>query len=322
MAECPYMPFWFDAYWLDCSHLSDAEHGRYLLVLKALWTAPRQRIPNDDEWLSRHFRRSIEAIRNEIRPILKEFCECDGNFWTQKRLAAEFTKVSAKRQKQADRAKSRWDKEKSECRGNAGAALQQVAPDGLAENTDAANALDLASNCGCRGNANHTNSKNLNLGLTVGASERISELSSISPFDGEQAAPRRKSRKRPATAIPDGWKPDIEVAVRLGLTRSEAEFQAEKLLNWAKAGDKRYVDWDAVWRNWCLSFLERNGRPRKDTAHTNGHGPPHYGMSREQWNRLQPWEHKHIAWLHEHPNLRNTTQAERHMHQAMTENRT
>jgi hypothetical protein len=45
-------------------------------------------------------------------------------------------------------------------------------------------------------------------------------------------------------------------------------------------------------------------------------------MSREQWNRLQPWEHKHIAWLHEHPNLRNTTQAERHMHQAMTENRT
>ena len=114
------MPFWFDAYWLDCSHLSDAEHGRYLLVMKELWTAPRQRLPNDDDWLARRFRRSAEAVRNEIRPILKEFCQCDGNWWTQKRLSEEFAYVTESRARQSERAKTRWNKEKSAFRGNAG----------------------------------------------------------------------------------------------------------------------------------------------------------------------------------------------------------
>lgn len=107
------MPFWFDAYWLDCSHLSDAEHGRYLLVMKQLWTAPQQRIPNDDEWLARRFRRTPEAVRAEIRPILQEFCQCDGNWWTQKRLSEEFSYVIERSRKQSARAKSAWQKRKA-----------------------------------------------------------------------------------------------------------------------------------------------------------------------------------------------------------------
>lgn len=119
MAKFPAMPFWFDAYWLDCSHLSDAEHGRYLLIMKELWTAPKQRIPNDDQWLSRRFRRNVDAIRSEIKPILKEFCECDGNWWSQGRLNDEFAYVNKMSAKQSARAKSRWIKQKGECRGNA-----------------------------------------------------------------------------------------------------------------------------------------------------------------------------------------------------------
>ncbi|MGI9492179.1 MAG: DUF1376 domain-containing protein [Geminicoccaceae bacterium] len=119
MAKFPAMPFWFDAYWLDCSHLTDAEHGRYLLVLKELWTAPQQRIPNDDEWLARKFRRPVEAMRSEIRPILTEFCECDGNWWRQNRLIDEMSYLLQKQSKQSARAKSRWNKEKDLSRGNA-----------------------------------------------------------------------------------------------------------------------------------------------------------------------------------------------------------
>lgn len=33
--------------------------------------------------------------------------------------------------------------------------------------------------------------------------------------------------------------------------------ETQKLVAWAKAGDKRYVDWDAAWKNWMLKAAER-----------------------------------------------------------------
>lgn len=115
------MPLCFDAYWQDCSHLNDAEHGRYFLVMRALWMAPGQRLPNDVAWLARHFRRTPMEIEAQIKPILAEFCQCDGNWWTQNRLSREFARVAKTRQKQSARSKARWNKEKGECRGNAAA---------------------------------------------------------------------------------------------------------------------------------------------------------------------------------------------------------
>jgi uncharacterized protein YdaU (DUF1376 family) len=119
MAEFPALPLWTDAYIGDCSHLTDAEHGVYLQILILLWRAPKQRIPNDPEWLARKFRRSIEECQKTVMPVVKEFCQTDGNWITQKRISKEFAYVSAKSKKQADRAKSRWNKDKGESRGNA-----------------------------------------------------------------------------------------------------------------------------------------------------------------------------------------------------------
>ena len=121
MAKFPAMPLCFDAYWQDCSHLSDAEHGRYLLVMRALWMAPGQRLPNDAAWLARHFRRTEVEVAAEIRPIMAEFCQCDGNWWSQKRLTREFARVAKTRQKQSERAKSGWTNGKGLSRGNAAA---------------------------------------------------------------------------------------------------------------------------------------------------------------------------------------------------------
>ena len=115
MAEFPAMPLWTDAYLADCGHLDDAETGRYLLMLIHLWRAPRQRFPNDDVWLARKFRRSVEDVQNQIRPLISEFCSTDGNWVWQNRLAKEFKYLAAKRGQQSDRAKARGEKDKESC---------------------------------------------------------------------------------------------------------------------------------------------------------------------------------------------------------------
>ncbi len=112
MAELPFLPIATDAYLADCDHLTDAEHGRYFLILMALWRAPMQRLPNDDEWLARKFRRSVEAVQAELRPLIKEFCQCDGNWITQKRLSKEFKRARKSVNQRSAAAKSRWRKEK------------------------------------------------------------------------------------------------------------------------------------------------------------------------------------------------------------------
>jgi len=109
------MPLWTDAYLADCGHLDDAETGRYLLMLIHLWRAPRQRFPNDDAWLARKFRRSIEDVQSQIRPLITEFCSTDGNWVWQNRLAKEFKYLADKRRQQSDRAKVRWSKDKESC---------------------------------------------------------------------------------------------------------------------------------------------------------------------------------------------------------------
>lgn len=114
MAELPFFPLAIDAYLADCSHLEDAEHGRYLLILMELWRAPRQRLPNDDAWLARRFRRSVERVQTELRPLIAEFCQCDGNWITQKRLSKEHARARGVTKQRSDAAKSLWRKKKAE----------------------------------------------------------------------------------------------------------------------------------------------------------------------------------------------------------------
>lgn len=112
MAEFPALPVWTDAYLADTTHLGDAEHGRYFLILMHLWRTPGQRFPNDMAWLARKFGRSAQAFENEVFPIMREFMKCDGNWWRQKRLTAEWEYVQKSSAAQRDRANKRWHKDK------------------------------------------------------------------------------------------------------------------------------------------------------------------------------------------------------------------
>lgn len=125
MAEFPALPLWTDAYLADCSHLSDAEHGRYLLLLITIWRAPQCRIPNDDTWLARKFGRDLFGVQSEIRPLIREFCDCTGNWITQKRLEKERDFLTNQSEKQGRRGARRWDTDRA--RANAVIRSQRMA---------------------------------------------------------------------------------------------------------------------------------------------------------------------------------------------------
>lgn len=115
MAEFKYLPLFTDALLADCSHLSDAEFGLYVRILIAMWRSPGCRIPGNAEWLEKRFRCPITVIG----PLLAEFCQSDGAFWTQKRLLKEFGHARQVVDKNRGAAKSRWKKEKDPCERNA-----------------------------------------------------------------------------------------------------------------------------------------------------------------------------------------------------------
>lgn len=119
MAEFPALPLFTDSYMRDCWHLSDADHGRYLLLLILLWQSPQCRIPNDPSWVARKLRRTPEQYEKEIAPLVQEFLSSDGNWLTQKRLQKEFKYVAGATKKRADAAKSRWKKDKDKSNADA-----------------------------------------------------------------------------------------------------------------------------------------------------------------------------------------------------------
>ena len=108
VSKYPALPLFIDALAADTEHLTDAELGLYLRILMTMWRSPRCRIPNDDAWIARHFRSPIA----QVRAIIKEFCDSDGNFVRQKRLFREWNYIGAKRQAQSVRAKSKWRNKK------------------------------------------------------------------------------------------------------------------------------------------------------------------------------------------------------------------
>tara|TARA_R110000787_G_scaffold60802_1_gene137887 strand:+ start:1044 stop:1859 length:816 start_codon:yes stop_codon:yes gene_type:complete len=117
--EFPAMPLWIDAYVADTAHLTYEEHGVYLKLLMTIWRSPGCRIPNDRKWIERHMMVTPEFYDQTVAPLIEEFCQTTGNYVSQKRLKKERDFVAGQREKQSARAKSRWNKDKVACRGNA-----------------------------------------------------------------------------------------------------------------------------------------------------------------------------------------------------------
>lgn len=88
--------------------------------------------------------------------------------------------------------------------------------------------------------------------------------------------PNGSSKKR-GCRIPADFVPDIGFAMTLGLTRSQAENEAVKFMEWwpAQPGQKGVkLDWGLTWQTWCRKALER--LPRGSPAFPKPERPDHF----------------------------------------------
>ena len=104
-------PLWTDAYLGDTTHLTTIEHGAYLLLLIAMWRTPEKRLPSDERLLAKYARLTAGQWKR-IGPVLMPFFEAKGGYITQSRLTDEAVAVRQLSQRQSDKAKARWLKEK------------------------------------------------------------------------------------------------------------------------------------------------------------------------------------------------------------------
>src|SRR5262245_30195150 len=117
MAQFPGLMLWTDAWVADTHHMM-GPIGRekrclYMDLLIKMWRTPGCRVPNNDVWLAEHLFLTLEEVVELLRPVIKEFCQTDGNWIFQKRLQKEFLRAAAIQHAQSVRAKRRWQKHKS-----------------------------------------------------------------------------------------------------------------------------------------------------------------------------------------------------------------
>lgn len=76
--------------------------------------------------------------------------------------------------------------------------------------------------------------------------------------DSEEQACGRKSRKRgDKTPLPADFVPNFHVATRLGWDKAKQNLELERFCASAKAHDRRYVNWQAAFDNWCVSPFQK-----------------------------------------------------------------
>lgn len=85
------MPLDWADYWRDTGHLTGLEHGGYLNLLGAYWTAGGP-LPADEDRL-RRLARLTKPEWKKARPAIVEFFNVEDGFWIQKRVQLELEKA-------------------------------------------------------------------------------------------------------------------------------------------------------------------------------------------------------------------------------------
>ena len=236
MAELPFMPLAVESWDADTSHLSDAEDGIYGRIIRIMWKSPAQRIPNDDAWIARRMRRTVEDVVRDVRPIIVEFCQNDGNWITHKRVDREWNRAKKLSVSRSVSAKSRWNKEKEACERSTSSHQVRNAPTPTPTPTPSKKEKDPPPPTGSpppQGNA-----WDLLAGVMV-----------------ERAAKKRTPRKAtaPREPCPPDWQPSANMHDTLtakGYSPHEVDWQRDRFAAyWSARGDKR-PGWDASFFQW------------------------------------------------------------------------
>jgi len=115
-----WMPWYIGDYLADTTHLSNAEHGSYMLMLAHAWMN-KGLLPLDENRLCRlaHMTREDWA---ESRDVIMDFWTATENGYTQTRLSKELEKAKNMQQQRIDAGKAsaeaRWGNERINGKGN------------------------------------------------------------------------------------------------------------------------------------------------------------------------------------------------------------
>lgn len=90
--SAPYIPLFIDDFDAATAHLSVAEEGTYMRLMKLAWRSASCSIVDDIDFIARKTR----APKAMILTILNEFFTLRNGVWTQKRLKKEFDEVRKK----------------------------------------------------------------------------------------------------------------------------------------------------------------------------------------------------------------------------------
>lgn len=105
-----WMPLWIGAYTADTTHLTNTQHGAYILLIMAYWRrgAP---LPDDDQDLA-DFAKASPRQWKALRRRMAQFFEVKDGLWRHKRIDQELQDASERRQKAHLRAQAaalaRW----------------------------------------------------------------------------------------------------------------------------------------------------------------------------------------------------------------------
>lgn len=93
MAKKPdiWMPWYIGDYMADTAHLSNAEHGSYMLMMAHAWMNGGA-LPSDDSRLARLARMTMEEWQSS-RDVILEFWTLTDGVYVQKRLSDELEKA-------------------------------------------------------------------------------------------------------------------------------------------------------------------------------------------------------------------------------------
>lgn len=243
MSARTWMPMYWGDYLRDTSHLTQGQHGAYLLLIGHYWV--KGSLPAMHEQCYCIARAMDEQSKANVDAVIAEFFVIDDGKYTHKRIDEEISKAAESHEKRAKAAKKRWQKSADESNENAKHdALHEHARPFPHPYPDSSSLRSEPSDegAGDERTRNETKPKQ-----TKGS--RLPS-GSLLPIEWEQwaASEGHRDPQREWKSFHDYW---VGVPGQKGVK----------------------LDWEATWRNWVRRSLERNTPARQSRP------PPGSGTS-------------------------------------------
>ena len=97
----------------ECGHLAPASIGAHLKLAMLAWTRAGCSIPNDPRWIRERLAVDDAAYAADVRPVLAEFWQVDGDDLVLPWLRAEAEDAAFRSAKAREKARIRWEAERA-----------------------------------------------------------------------------------------------------------------------------------------------------------------------------------------------------------------